>query len=166
MRKSFLLLFLLTGLVLAQTTTKTGKKSTATKKGAADAVVMTPDAIQWTAAPPTLPEGAKMAVLSGNPNGAGQFAVRLKLPDGYRIMPHWHPTAENVTVLSGEFRVGMGNKFDESKLQALPAGSYASVPAHHNHYGMTRGETELQITAAGPFKVVYVNPADDPSKKK
>lgn len=166
MRKSFLVLFLLTGLVVAQTGTKAGKKSTATKKGAADAVVMTPDAIQWMAAPPTLPEGAKIAVLSGNPNGTGQFAIRLKLPDGYRIMPHWHPTAENVTVLSGEFRVGMGNKFDESQLKALPAGSYASVPAHHSHYGMTRGETELQITAMGPFKVVYVNPADDPSKKK
>jgi len=167
MRKSFLLLFLLTGLVLAQTDTKTGKKSTATKKGGAPvAVVVTPDTIQWTEAPPVFPAGAKMAVLSGNPNGTGQFAVRLKLPDGYRIMPHWHPTTENVTVLSGEFRVGMGNKFDESTLKALPAGSYASVPAHHNHYGMTMGETELQITAIGPFKVIYVNPADDPSKKK
>jgi hypothetical protein len=60
----------------------------------------------------------------------------------------------------------MGNKFDESALKALPAGSYASVPAQHNHYAMTRGETELQITAMGPFKVIYVNPADDPSKKK
>jgi len=167
MRKSFLVLFLLAGLVVAQTGAKSGKKSTATaKSGAADAVVVTPGTIQWVAAPPMVPAGAKMAVLSGNPNGAGQFAVRLKLPDGYRIMPHWHPTTENVTVISGEFRVGMGNKFDESKLQALPAGSYASVPAHHNHYAMTSGETELQITAMGPFKVNYVNPADDPSKKK
>ncbi|PYP87268.1 MAG: hypothetical protein DMG65_17445 [Candidatus Angelobacter sp. Gp1-AA117] len=167
MRKSIAVLFLLAGLVLAQTDTKTGKKSTATRKGSAtDAIVVTPDTIQWAAAPPTVPAGAKMAVLSGNPNGTGQFAVRLKLPDGYRIMPHWHPTTENVTVLSGEFRVGMGNKFDESKLQALPAGSYASVPAHHNHYAMAKGETELQITAMGPFKVNYVNPADDPSRKK
>lgn len=167
MRKLFLVLFLLAGLVVAQTDTKAGKKSTTTKKGGAtDAVVLTPDAIQWAAAPPIVPAGAKMAVLSGNPNGAGQFAIRLKLPDGYRIMPHWHPTTENVTVLSGEFRVGMGNKFDESTLKALPAGSYASVPAHHNHYAMTRGETELQITGMGPFKINYVNPADDPSKKK
>ncbi len=92
--------------------------------------------------------------------------MRLKLPDGYRIMPHWHPTAENVTVISGSFAAGMGNKFDESQLKALPAGSYASIPAHHNHYAMTKGETELQVEGTGPFKVIYVNPSDDPSKKK
>ena len=113
-----------------------------------------------------VPPGAKIAIISGDPNSTGPFVGRLKMPDGYRIMPHWHPTAENLTVISGEFRVGMGDKFDESKLQTLPAGSYASVPAHHNHYAMTKGETELQISAMGPFKVNYVNPADDPSKKK
>ena len=172
MRKSILVVFMLTGLLLAQTATdkagtKTGKKSTATKKGGATVgIVITPDMLHWADAPPMVPAGANIAIISGDPNSTGPFVGRLKMPDGYRIMPHWHPTAENLTVISGEFRVGMGDKFDESKLQTLPAGSYASVPAHHNHYAMTKGETELQISAMGPFKVNYVNPADDPSKKK
>src|SRR3954454_8884602 len=105
-----------------------------------------------------------MAVVAGYPGKPGPFTVRLKVPDGYRVMPHWHPTAENVTVLSGEFRVGMGNKFDESSMQALPAHSLAVVPPHHNHYAMAKGETEVQVSAMGPFKLTYVTPADDPSK--
>jgi oxalate decarboxylase/phosphoglucose isomerase-like protein (cupin superfamily) len=80
-------------------------------------------------------------------------------------MPHWHPTAENVTVISGEFHVGMGDKFDESSMLTLPAGSVAVVPTHHNHYAMAKGESVVQVNATGPFKLVYVNPADDPSKR-
>jgi quercetin dioxygenase-like cupin family protein len=167
MRKSLIAVILLAGvLVVAQTAKKSATKTGTGKAGAAAVVVVTPDAIQWTDAPAALPTGAKLAVLSGNPNAAGHFVVRLKLPDGYRIMPHWHPTAENLTVISGGFAAGMGNKFDESQLKALPAGSYASIPAHHNHYAMTKGETELQVESMGPFKVIYVNPSDDPSKKK
>jgi len=89
--------------------------------------------------------------------------LRMKMPDGYRIMPHWHPTSETVTVLSGQFRVGMGGKFDESTLTALPAHSVAVVPPHHNHYAMAKGETDVQVNAIGPFKLVYVNAADDPT---
>ena len=83
---------------------------------------------------------------------------------GYRVMPHWHPTAENVTVLSGEFHVGMGNKFDESSMTTLPPESLAVVPPHHNHYAMTKGETVVQVSAMGPFAITYVNAADDPRK--
>ena len=165
MRKSLILAVFMASLVFAQTASH---KSTAKRpaKTTAAAIVTTPDNIQWTDAPPFLSPGAKLAVLSGNPNAAGPFVGRLKLPDGYRVMPHWHPTAENVTVLSGEFRVAMGDKFDESQLKGLPAGSYASIPTHHNHYGMAKGETVIQINAMGPFKLIYVNPADDPSKTK
>jgi hypothetical protein len=158
MRKVLVILTLLSTLALAQTA---AKKTAA--KAAPAAVVVTPDKLQWGPAPPIFPSGAQFAVVAGNPAAAGPFIVRLKLPDGYRIMPHWHPTAENVTVLSGEFRVAMGNKFDENALQPLPAHSVASIPAHHNHYGMAKGETELQINSTGPFKLIYVNPADDPS---
>jgi quercetin dioxygenase-like cupin family protein len=107
-----------------------------------------------------------VAVIAGNPFGTGPFILRLKIPNGYRVMPHWHPTTENVTVISGEFDVAMGDKFDESKLQRLSAGSVAVAPAHHPHYAMAKGETEVQVHAMGPFKLTYVNPADDPSKKK
>jgi quercetin dioxygenase-like cupin family protein len=166
MRKTLIAVMLLAGLLAVAQTAKRSATKTGKSAAAAAPVIVTPDTITWADAPASLPTGAKLAVLSGNPNAAGHFAVRLKLPDGYRIMPHWHPTAENVTVISGSFAAGMGNKFDESQLKALPAGSYVSMPAHHNHYAMTKGETELQVEGTGPFKVIYVNPSDDPSKKK
>jgi hypothetical protein len=165
MRKFLAVLLLLPVLALAQTAAP--KKAAAKAKPAGPApVVVTPDKVQWSAAPPVFPPGAQFAVLAGDPGKPGPFTVRLKLPDGYRVMPHWHPTAENVTVLSGEFHVGMGDKFDESSMLTLPAHSLAVVPLHHNHYAMAKGETELQISSTGPFKLVYVNPADDPTHGK
>jgi hypothetical protein len=165
MRKFLAVLLLLPVLALAQTAAP--KKAAAKAKPAGPApVVVTPDKVQWSAAPPVFQPGAQFAVLAGDPGKPGPFTIRLKLPDGYRVMPHWHPTAENVTVLSGEFHVGMGDKFDESSMLTLPAHSLAVVPLHHNHYAMAKGETELQISSTGPFKLVYVNPADDPSKKQ
>jgi len=161
MRSFLMTLILLPALALAQTSAT--PKKTAKAAGPAP-VVVTPDKIQWGPAPPVFPAGAQMAVLAGDPGKIGPFTVRLKVPDGYRIMPHWHPTAENVTVLSGEFRVGMGAKFDETSLTTLPAHSLAVVPAHHNHYAMAKGETEVQVSSTGPFKLTYVNPADDPSR--
>jgi quercetin dioxygenase-like cupin family protein len=162
MRKRLLITLLLAGLVLGQTAEK--KSSTTAPK--TPAVVLTPDKINWGDAPPILNPGAKMAVLTGKPNGPGEFVIRLKMPDGYKIMPHWHPTQENVTVISGEFRIAKGEKWDDSQLLALPPGSFAGIPAHHHHYAMAKGETEVQVHGMGPFKLIYVNPADDPSKKK
>jgi len=167
MRKSFAVVFLVAGLLVAQTAPKKTATSGAKSKTAKPAATLvTPDTVNWGDAPAVFPPGAKMAVLSGNPGGAGPFVVRLKTPDGYKIMPHWHPTNENVTVISGEFHVGMGDKWQDAGMAALPAGSFASVSAHHNHYGVAKGETVVQVSAMGPFKLVYVNPADDPSKKK
>ncbi len=168
MRRWLAISVLLPVLALAQTAAPHKKATGKTKAPAAPpqpAVIVTPDKIQWGPAPPVLPPGAQAAVLAGDPSGPGPFIMRLKVPNGYRIMPHWHPTTENVTVLSGEFGVAMGDKFDESKLQPLPARSVAVVPAHHTHYAMAKGETEVQINGMGPFKLTYVNPADDPSKK-
>ena len=163
MRKLLAILLLLPVISLAQTAAPK-KAATKAKPAGPAAVVVTPDKIQWGPAPPVFPTGAQFAVLAGDPGKAGPFVVRIKAPDGYRIMPHWHPTGEYVTVISGEFHVGMGDKFDESSLQTLPAGSVAAVPTHHNHYAMTKGETVVQVNSTGPFKLVYVNPADDPSK--
>ena len=162
MRKLLAILLLLPVLVVAQTAAPK-KAATKAKPAGPAAVVVTPDKIQWGPAPPVFPAGAQFAVLAGDPSKAGPFVVRIKTPDGYRIMPHWHPAGEYVTVISGEFHVGMGDKFDESSLQTLPAGSVASVPAHHNHYAMAKGETVVQVNSTGPFKLVYVNPADDPT---
>jgi hypothetical protein len=164
MRRFLAILILLPALLLAQTTAAPKKAAGKAPAAGQAPIVVTPDKVQWGPAPPVFQPGAQFAVIAGDPGKPGPFIVRLKVPDGYKIMPHWHPTVENVTVLSGEFHVGMGDKFDESSMVTLPAKSTAVVPIHHNHYAMAKGETEVQVNGTGPFKLTYVNPADDPSK--
>jgi hypothetical protein len=126
-----------------------------------------PDQIKFGPAPPALPLGAQLAVLEGDPMGSsGDFTVRLKMPGGYRIAPHWHPKRENATVISGSFKVGMGDTFDVSKMNTFPAGSFAYLDPDMHHYAMAVGETVVQIHGMAPLQVNYVNPADDPSMKK
>jgi quercetin dioxygenase-like cupin family protein len=124
-----------------------------------------PADVKWGPAPPVLPAGAQVAVLDGNPFAPGFFSIRLKFPDGYRIAPHWHPTDENVTVIQGTFRVGMGDKYNEAAMLELPTGGFGKLPRTMRHYAGAKGETIVQIYGEGPFVVNYVNPADDPSKK-
>src|SRR3954453_12203988 len=85
-----------------------------------------PDQVQWQNNPPTLPPGAQMAVLEGDPTKPGFFTIRGHFPDGYRIPPHFHPNYERVTVLSGTLYLANGDRFDESAGQALTAGSYST----------------------------------------
>ncbi len=125
-----------------------------------------PDQIKFGPPPPFIPPGATLAVLEGNPMGtSGDFTIRLKMPDGYKIAPHWHPNRENVSVLSGNFKVGMGDKFDESKMMTFPAGSFAYLDPDMHHYAMATGEVVVQVHGMSPLQFNYVNPADDPSKK-
>jgi len=126
--------------------------------------IANPDAVQWGPALPVLPKGAQAAVLSGDPGKPGPFTVRLKMPGGYKIPAHQHPTDEAVTVISGEFRFGMGDKLDEAAAQKLGPGGFVDLPANMNHYGLAPTETVVQINAMGPFTIKYVNPADDPSR--
>jgi len=131
--------------------------------GAQTAAAATPPALKWGAAPPVFEPGAQMAVLQGDPSKAGEeFTVRLRLPNGYKIAPHTHPTAENITVIEGTFLVGMGSTLDRTKMMALPRGAFVSAPAEHAHYAVARGETVVQVHAIGPFALTYVNPADAP----
>jgi hypothetical protein len=118
--------------------------------------------LKWMAAPPIFPPGAQMAVLQGDPSGA-TYTVRLKAGDGYRIPAHWHPQTENVTVISGTFHVGLGDKLDESKGTTITPGGFASMPARVHHYAWFTGETEVQVHGIGPFQLTYVNPADTPA---
>lgn len=128
--------------------------------------VFTPDQVKWVPVPAFIAPGAQLAVLEGNPVAtSGDFTVRLKMPDGYKIAPHWHPKRENVTVISGSFKVGMGDKFDESKMTTFPAGSFAYLDPDMHHYAMADGETIVQVHGMSPLQFNYVNPADDPSKK-
>jgi quercetin dioxygenase-like cupin family protein len=122
------------------------------------------DQVKWGAAPPSLPKGAQIAVLAGDPSKDVPFVIRLKLPANYVVPAHQHPTAENVTVLSGTFNAGMGDKVDKKKTQALKSGGFVSLPAKTNHYAWTSGETVVQVNGTAPFVINYVNSADDPSK--
>ncbi len=126
-----------------------------------------PDQIKFGPVPPALPAGAQLAVLEGDPMGpSGDYTIRLKMPDGYRIAPHWHPKRENVTIVSGSFKVGMGDSFDASKMDVFPAGSFAYLDPSMHHYGMAVGETVVQVHGEAPFQINYVSPSDDPRMKK
>jgi hypothetical protein len=134
--------------------------------GAESKNVYTPNSIPWGPVPPFLTTGAHLAVLEGDPSAStGDYTIRLKMPDGYRIAPHWHPSRENVTVISGTFKVGMGDQFDTSKMGAFPAGSFAYMDPDMHHYAMASGEVVVQVHGKSPLQINYVNPADDPSKK-
>src|SRR5882724_11946896 len=115
-------------------------------------VIVTPADLKWGDAPPGLPPGAKMAVLDGDPTKKGSFTVRLQAPDGYKVPPHTHPTTERITVLSGTFYLGMGDKFDEAAGREMAVGSFAVLPAGMKHFGWNTGETVLQINSEGPFQ--------------
>ncbi len=88
------------------------------------------------------------------------------MPDGYKIAPHWHPKRENVTVISGKFKVGMGDKFEAGKMNTFPAGSFAYLDPEMHHYAMASGPTTVQVHGMLPLQFNYVNPTDDPSKKE
>ncbi len=120
--------------------------------------------IKFGPAPAVFPAGAEMAVLQGDPSVAGAiFTVRLRLPDGYVLPPHTHPTDEHVTVISGTFLVGLGDSFDKhALLPPLRAGGFITAPANASHFATVKGKTVVQVHAIGPFVLNYVNPADDP----
>jgi quercetin dioxygenase-like cupin family protein len=122
--------------------------------------------VQWGDAPPVLPAGAKFAVIQGDPGKKGVYTIRLKVPSGYRIPPHFHPTTENVSVISGTMSFGMGDKFDEAAGKEIQAGGFASMPAGMKHFAWATGETVIQVHGMGPFQITYVNPADDPRNAK
>ena len=127
----------------------------------------TPDQVKWGPPPPFVASGATLAVIEGNPMAnTGDFTIRLKMPNGYKIAPHWHPKRENVTVITGNFKVGMGDKFDETKMMTFPAGSFAFLDPDMHHYAMASGEVIVQVHGMSPLQFNYVNPADDPSGKK
>jgi quercetin dioxygenase-like cupin family protein len=122
--------------------------------------------VKWGAPPPALPPGVKFAVISGDPAASGLVTVRLDMPAGYVIPPHFHPTDEHVTVLNGTFSLGMGDLVDKAHAVTLSPGGYAVATANMHHYAYTTTGAIVQVHLQGPFAITYVNPADDPSKKR
>jgi quercetin dioxygenase-like cupin family protein len=123
-------------------------------------------AVKWGPGPDFLPPGAEFAVLQGNPGQPGVYTIRLRLPANFRFPPHFHPTDEHVTVISGTFLVGMGDSVDLSKAQTLTAGGFITAPADAHHFAAAKGVTVLQVSGEGPFAITYVKATDDPRHGK
>jgi quercetin dioxygenase-like cupin family protein len=112
----------------------------------------------WIAAPPSLPAGSQMMLLEGHPGEKGFFTMRLRLPAGARLQPHWHPRDERVTILSGVVRVGFGDTFDEKKMTTFGAGSFYLNPPKSHHYVWIVEDTEMQLTGTGPWELHLLAP--------
>lgn len=123
-----------------------------------------PDELKW-ADVGSLPPGAKLAVIEGPMDQAVPFTVRLKMPANYQVPAHSHPAIEHVTVLSGSFYMGLGDKLDKSKSKKLSVGSVGIMQPKTNHFAWTKNETVIQLHGVGPWGINYVNPKDDPRKK-
>jgi len=121
--------------------------------------------IQWKEGPASLREGARMVVLEGDPARDGVFTMRLLLPNGFEVAPHWHTQVEHVTVISGVLHFGTGEHFDRAATRPMPAGSFGYWPIGMRHFAWAEGETVLQLHGRGPWTVTYVNPADDPRRQ-
>jgi hypothetical protein len=131
---------------------------------ASEAVHINPGSIKWGDAPPSLPKGAKLAVLYGDPSKGGPFCMRLMTPAGYKIPPHWHSQAEALTVISGTFYFGMGDKMDAAAAQPLRTGGFHYLPAKEHHFAFSKAASVVQINGEGPFDITYINADDDPQK--
>jgi mannose-6-phosphate isomerase-like protein (cupin superfamily) len=120
--------------------------------------------IKWGEGPPDLPKGIQVAVLHGDPSKKAPFTLRLKMPDGYKIPPHWHTKDEQLTILSGTFNLHMGDTMD-TPATTLTAGGFHFLPGKMHHAAEATGETVLQLDGSGPFDIHYLNPADNPNPK-
>ena len=149
-------------------TAQNGRPSTLAASDAANAdrtLRAGDDQIVWGPAPAIFPPGAQFAVLQGDPSKAGEiFTIRLRFPNGYVLPPHTHPTPEYVTVIRGNFLAGMGEDFSQAALKRFDAGDFTTMSATMAHFAMTRGFTEVQVHAIGPFALTYIHPEDDPTK--
>jgi hypothetical protein len=124
-----------------------------------------PAALKWGAAPPALPSGAEMALVSGDPTKKGMFVVELKMPANYAVPPHWHPTNETVKVLSGKLHYGMTDKLMTSA-KTLTPGHSVTMTARMHHWVHAPAAATLQVSGMGPFAITYVDPKDDPRGAK
>ena len=131
---------------------------------AADMMMVNPGSIKWSDAPPSLPKGAKVAVLYGDPGKPGAVTMRLKMPAGYKVAPHTHTPAEDLTVISGTMYLGMGEKAEPSKAHVLRAGGFHHLPGKTAHYVFTKVPTVVEGHFEGPFDINYINPSDNPEK--
>src|SRR5947209_5210338 len=121
-------------------------------------------ALKWGAAPPSLPSGAQMAVVSGNPGAKGKFVLQLKFPADYAVPPHSHPTTELLKMVSGNLHYGTTDKLMD-KAKTLKTGQTFLMKANMHHWVHAAAPAVLQVSGRGPFQITYVDPKDDPRTK-
>ncbi|HEX2827741.1 MAG TPA: cupin domain-containing protein [Burkholderiales bacterium] len=126
--------------------------------------IVRPSDLKWMDVK-SLPPGAKVAVIEGDPNKEGFVTIRIKLPAGYKVAPHYHGTVERSTILSGTLYIGMGDKWEPQKATAMPPGTVLLMPPKQPHFAIAKEEVIFQLNVMGPWTVTYVNPADDPRGK-
>jgi quercetin dioxygenase-like cupin family protein len=157
---------LLTPLVLLWQAASANAQGAAPASHAAHMIVAHAAELEWKDGPGSLPPGAQSVLLEGSPAEAGPLTLRLRLPANYRIPPHFHSAIEHVTVLSGTFHMGTGERIDASQATALPVGSFTVVPVGQPHYAYAGAEPVIiQLHSTGPWDVTYLNPTDDPRKR-
>jgi quercetin dioxygenase-like cupin family protein len=155
-----LLALAVVGALVAVSFAEQAKKPSAT----ADHKVVRDSDLTWK----PLIKGNDMAVLSGDPDKEGEpYVIRIRQAEGAKVPPHWHPADEYLTVLKGTFLVGMGETYDESKLQPVTTSNFIFIPREMRHFANCKGETIVQVHGIGPFKVNWVNPGEvlPPDKK-
>lgn len=113
-------------------------------------VALTPQEMIWKESGGLSLPGLKQAIIFGDTSKKGMYVVRLEFPAGYVLRGHSHPDSRTVTVLEGDWLTGYGDKFDESKLKSLPAGSVYTEPANLPHFVMTKVRTVIQVQGFGP----------------
>jgi quercetin dioxygenase-like cupin family protein len=159
-------LVLCTGIAVSVGLASAASKANEASKGKHEAHIINPEDLKWAPGPPSLPSGAEAAMLDGDLSKKGsEFTIRLRMPEGYKVPPHFHPKDEHVTVLSGSLYMGIGDKLDESAAQEIKAGGFHAIPQGVHHYAFTKGPVTIQVHGIGAWGITYVNPADDPRKK-
>jgi quercetin dioxygenase-like cupin family protein len=165
--QAYIVLLIVSALVTFGLAQSSKEKKASPAQGEQTHVMIAANDVKWGAPPPSAPAGAQFAVLEGDPAREGsRFTVRVKMPDSYRVPPHWHPTDEHVTVLEGTLALGLGEKFDAAMGHELSAGGYFMMPKGVRHFVWAKGPTTIQVHGMGPLDINYINPADDPRQKK
>jgi quercetin dioxygenase-like cupin family protein len=125
--------------------------------------ILTPQDMVWKPAGPAFPPGSETVVLFGDPSKEGPFVVRVRAPKGYRVPLHSHPVPETLTVLSGAVSFAGG---EDVKTSRLAAGGFSVSPPGVKHEVVVEEDAVVQINAMGPWRTDYVDPKDDPRKKR
>ena len=121
-----------------------------------ESIIKLPNEIEFKS--PVTPSNLQSAVLFGDPSKAGVYVVRIKYAAGAKVMPHWHPDeVRTATVLSGTYYFAVGERWDESRLQPHPVGTFLSEPAKTPHYAWAKdGEVIVQFMGLGPTGITMI----------